>query len=335
VVVKHINGQLVDVLSGKTYPACVNFFEGKVVRIEHKVAAPNQYILPGLIDSRVHIESSSLTPYRFAEQAVAHGTSAVIADPTPVAAAMGLDGIRFLMEDGKATPLRFYYAAPSSLPESTGLGWRAVRELMARPEFVALGEVTEVADVLAEEAEVMAKMEVARGLGKPVDGFAPGLRGYDLDRYIMAGISSDHGCSSSKEAEEKQRRLACAAHPHRVESIGSEGAHLTELRIDRRHQLGPRRSRLHRRDFSRRELHDFGEEGDRRVLARSVPDQPVHLPGDGQVAFDRLLHGHVVDFLQVHWKSHYFPSFNVADSAITVGAVLLVLDELRRVRRSG
>ncbi len=49
---------------------------------------------------------------------------------------------------------------------------------------------------------------------------------------------------------------------------------------------------------------------------------------------DRLLYGHVVDFLQVHWKSHYFPSFNVADSAITVGAALLILDELRRVRRA-
>jgi signal peptidase II len=49
---------------------------------------------------------------------------------------------------------------------------------------------------------------------------------------------------------------------------------------------------------------------------------------------DRLLHGHVIDFIQVHWKSHYFPSFNVADSAITIGAALLILDELRRVRRS-
>jgi adenine deaminase len=206
IVVKHINGQLVDVLSGKIYPACVNFYEGKVVLIEHKVSAPMQYLLPGLIDSRVHIESSSLTPYRFAEQAVAHGTTAVIADPTPVAAAMGMDGIRFLMEDGRAAPLRFYYAAPSSLPASTGMDWRAVRELLGKPEFVALGEITEVADVLGEETETLAKMEVARQYGKPIDGFAPGLHGYDLDRYIMTDISSDHGCTSVKEAMDKQRR---------------------------------------------------------------------------------------------------------------------------------
>jgi adenine deaminase len=206
VVVKHINGQLVDVVNGTIHPACVNFFEGKVVRIEHKVTAPLQYILPGLIDSRVRIESSSLTPYRFAEQAVVHGTSAVIADPTPVAGAMGMEGIKFLIENGRSTPLRFYYAAPSSLPEDSGLGWQAVRELMSRPDFVTLAEVGDVADVLAEEAHVMAKMEVARQFGKPVDGFAPGLHGYDLDRYIMAGVSSDRGCLSVKDAEEKQRR---------------------------------------------------------------------------------------------------------------------------------
>jgi signal peptidase II len=50
---------------------------------------------------------------------------------------------------------------------------------------------------------------------------------------------------------------------------------------------------------------------------------------------DRLVHGHVVDFVQVHWQQHYFPAFNVADSAITIGAMLLILDELRRVRRAG
>ncbi len=206
IVVKHVNGQLVDVLSGTIYPACVNFYEGKVVRIEHKITAPMQYLLPGLIDSHVHVESSSLTPYRFAEQAVAHGTTAVIADPTPIAAAMGMDGIKFLMEDGRSSPLRFYYAAPSEGHSSNSMGWQAVRELMGMPEFVALGEVTEVADVLAEEPETMAKMEVARQNGKPIDGFAPDLRGYDLDRYIMAGVSSDHGCSSVREAMEKQRR---------------------------------------------------------------------------------------------------------------------------------
>ena len=206
VVVSHVNGQLVDVLSGSIYPACVNVFEGRVVRIEHKISAPMRYILPGLIDSRVRIESSSLTPFRFAEQAVAHGTSAVIADPTPVAAAMGMDGIDFLVDAGKASPLRFYFAAPSSLPEQAGLGWKAVRDLMSRPDFVALGEVSEVADVLAEEPEIMAKIEVARQAGKPVDGLAPGLKGYDLDRYIMTGVSSDRACTSVKDAMEKERR---------------------------------------------------------------------------------------------------------------------------------
>jgi adenine deaminase len=119
---------------------------------------------------------------------------------------MGMDGINFLVDDGRASPLRFYFAAPSSLRGSAGMDWHLVREMLGRSEFVALGEITEVADVLGEDPETMAKMEVARQTGKPIDGFAPGLHGYDLDRYIMAGVSSDHGCSTVKEALEKQRR---------------------------------------------------------------------------------------------------------------------------------
>jgi adenine deaminase len=210
--VKHVDGQLVDVISGEIYPACVNFNEGSIVRIERKIAAPQRYILPGLIDAHVHIESSLLTPYRFAEKAVAHGTTAVVANPHEIANVMGMDGIRYMVDDGKNAPLRFYYAAPSDVP-STGmetagaaLGWKEIREMLSTEDFVALGEITDVQGVLKEDPGVMSKIEVAVQLGKRIDGHAPGLRGYDLDRYIMAGISTDHECTSLREAEEKHRR---------------------------------------------------------------------------------------------------------------------------------
>jgi adenine deaminase len=211
-VVKHVDGQLVDVIHGEIYPACVNFRDGRVVRIERKISAPQRYILPGLIDAHMHIESSMLTPYRFAEKAVVHGTTAVVANPHEIANVMGMEGIRYMVDDGKSTPLRFFYSAPSSVPstslETSGavIGWKEIRELLATKEFVSLGEVMDVPGVLNEDPSIMSKIEVAVQAGKPIDGHAPGLSGYDLDRYIMAGISTDHECTTAWEAEEKSRK---------------------------------------------------------------------------------------------------------------------------------
>jgi len=212
IVVKHVDGQLVDVIHGEIHPACVNFHEGRIVHIERRIAAPERYILPGFIDAHVHIESSLLTPYRFAEKAVAHGTTAVVANPHEIANVMGMAGVRYMVSDGKSTPLRFFYSAPSSVPatgmETSGavIDWKDVKEMLSSRDFVALGEVMDIPGVLREDPEVMAKIEVAVQFGKPIDGHAPGLMGYDLDRYIMAGISTDHECITIKEAEEKHRK---------------------------------------------------------------------------------------------------------------------------------
>jgi len=202
IVVQHVNGYLVDVVSGAIYPACVNLFEGKVVRIERKVSAPDRYILPGLIDSRAVVESSHLSPLRFAEQAVVHGTTAVIADPTPAAAAMGADGLRYMQEAALTAPLRFHYAVPSDVPS---VGWKEARQMLT-DSYVCLGEVTDPRRVLEEDPAIIRKLEVATQLGKRVDGNAPGLSGFELDQYMMAGISSDYGCTTVREAEERRRK---------------------------------------------------------------------------------------------------------------------------------
>lgn len=207
-----INGFFVDVVRGEIYPACVNFRDGKIVRVERKESAPPYYILPGLIDAHVHIESSMLTPYRFAERAVAHGTTSVVANPNGAASVAGMEGIRYMVEDGRRTPLRFYYAAPSSTPSADAgtrgseIGWKEVRAMLSRDDFVALGEIEDHHAVLDDDAETMAMIEVAREAGKPIDGHCPGLRGYKLDRYVMSGISSEHSSVSPAEAAEKARR---------------------------------------------------------------------------------------------------------------------------------
>ncbi|NLI74229.1 MAG: adenine deaminase [Euryarchaeota archaeon] len=201
--VRHLNGYFVDVLSGAIYPACVNFYDGKIIRIDQRPTAPDQYILPGLVDSHTHIESSHLSPYRYAEQAILHGTTSVVTDPSPVCATTGLIGLEYMVEAGNTTPLKFHYTVPSDIP---GLGWKEVRSLLSRDEFVALGEITDYEGLIEEKQSIMGKIEVARQLGKPIDGHAPGLRGFHLEQYIMSGITSDHESTTSEEALEKHKK---------------------------------------------------------------------------------------------------------------------------------
>ncbi|MDH7508268.1 MAG: adenine deaminase [Methanomassiliicoccales archaeon] len=210
--IKNIEGQIVDVAGGVIIPGRVVIQDDRIAGIERRSHAPDVYILPGFIDSHIHIESSLLCPSRFSEAAVPHGTTCVITDPHEIANVLGMRGIEFMLKDSKKTPMRMYFTVPSCVPatemETSGaiLTWKEVRELLMLPEFVALGEVMNVQAVLTESEDMMKKIETAKLLGKPIDGHAPGLSGYDLDRYIFAGISTDHECVSSEEALEKHRK---------------------------------------------------------------------------------------------------------------------------------
>ncbi len=204
-----IEGNLVDVLSDRVYPARITVSGGKVVSVEETDGRYREYILPGLIDSHVHIESSTLVPSRFAEIAVPRGTTAVVADPHEIANVMGMKGIAFMIEDSMGVPMKFRFTVPSSVPtsanETTGatIGTKNVERLMEMADMVALGEVMDVRGVIDGDKDIMRKIEIARKHGKPVDGHAPGLTGEDLDKYIAAGISTDHECTTEAEAEEK------------------------------------------------------------------------------------------------------------------------------------
>jgi len=214
IIMKHtvVKGNLVDVVGGMVFPAQVTMIDGKIWSVERSNASYDRYLVPGFIDAHIHIESSLLTPSRFAEAAVPHGTTATVSDPHEIANVLGTEGVRYMVKDAEGVPLRIRYTAPSCVPatswETSGakLGWREVRELLRMKEFVALGEVMNVPGVLADDPEVMAKIEVAQQMGKPVDGHCPEVIGDRLDRYISAGISTDHECISAKEAEEKHRK---------------------------------------------------------------------------------------------------------------------------------
>jgi adenine deaminase len=206
-----IQGKFTDILASRVYPAEVHF-DRKILSIRELDAdqiVPDQYICPGFIDAHVHIESSMLVPSEFARLAVVHGTVATVSDPHEIANVLGLDGVDFMIENGKKTSFHFYFGAPSCVPatifETAGAALRSeeVDQLLSRPEIKYLSEMMNFPGVLHGDPEVLKKIDSAKKYQKPVDGHAPGLRGDEALRYIQAGITTDHECFTAEEALDK------------------------------------------------------------------------------------------------------------------------------------
>jgi adenine deaminase len=208
-----ITGNLVNCLTRSLNPAIIHVDGGKITSIEPLVGiSPSPhlpYILPGFIDAHVHIESSMLVPAAFAHLAVVHGTVATVSDPHEIANVCGMEGVDFMIENGKKVPFKFYFGAPSCVPatifETAGdtLDANAVAELLQRDEVKYLSEMMNFPGAIAGDQEVLKKINAARAAGKVVDGHAPGLRGDALRQYMDRGISTDHECFTREEAAEK------------------------------------------------------------------------------------------------------------------------------------
>src|SRR5687768_6275379 len=196
-----ITGNLVDVHQKKIYPAEIKIENGKIISIvetpafAEATAGKPDYILPGFIDSHVHIESSMLVPSEFAKLAVVHGTIATVSDPHEIANVCGMEGVEFMIENGKTVPFKFNFGAPSCVPATTfetagaTLDSTDVEKLLQRDEIKYLSEMMNFPGVLNEDEEVMKKIAAAHRMNKPVDGHAPGLRGEDAKRYIQAPLN--------------------------------------------------------------------------------------------------------------------------------------------------
>ncbi|MFA4862216.1 MAG: amidohydrolase family protein, partial [Bacteroidales bacterium] len=206
-----VEGRIIDVVSGRIFPGTVQVSDGKITTVKEEPVKESVYILPGLIDAHIHIESSMLIPSEFARLAVIHGTVATVSDPHEIANVLGVEGIRFMIANGKKVPFKFYFGASSCVPatpfETAGasLGVDEIDELLQMDEIGYLSEMMNFPGVLMGDVNVMAKLALARKYGKPVDGHAPGLMGEEARKYIQAGISTDHECFTLEEGIEKAK----------------------------------------------------------------------------------------------------------------------------------
>jgi adenine deaminase len=207
-----IGGNIVDLFNQQVFFGEITIEQKrikKITQIESGPKAQAAFILPGFIDSHVHIESSMLVPSEFAKLAVVHGTVATVSDPHEIANVCGLKGVEFMISNAKTVPFKFYFGAPSCVPatsfETAGavLTPSDVDSLLQKDEIKYLSEMMNFPGVLTEDKQVMEKIAAAKKYNKPVDGHAPGLRGADAKKYINAGISTDHECFTAAEALEK------------------------------------------------------------------------------------------------------------------------------------
>lgn len=204
-----IKGNIIDVINKRIFPGEIIISDGIIHSINHLYKVPDVFILPGLIDSHVHIESSMLVPSEFARAAVKHGTIATVSDPHEIANVLGMEGINYMIENAAKTPFRFFFGAPPCVPatinESSGgkIGVPEITNLLIKDDIYFLSEVMNYPDVIKKEIDILAKIQSAKQRGKAIDGHAPGVSGQELVKYIEPGITTDHECTNMPEAIEK------------------------------------------------------------------------------------------------------------------------------------
>ncbi len=206
-----IRANVVDVVSGNISPAEVKVADGKVASIDQLAEGESVdgYLMPGFIDSHVHVESSMLVPTEFARAAVTHGTVGSVSDPHEIGNVLGIDGVYYMLKNAEHSPFKFCFGAPSCVPATTfetagaTITVEEVETLLDDPRIGYLSEMMNFPGVLGGAPECLAKIKAAQDRNKPVDGHAPGLRGEEAARYVAAGMSTDHECFTLEEALDK------------------------------------------------------------------------------------------------------------------------------------
>lgn len=207
------NAQVVNVFSNTVQVKDVAVYDGVIVGVgkdyngTRDVDLTGKFIVPGLIDGHLHIESSMLTPSNLAAALLLHGTTTVVADPHEIANVMGMEGIRFMLRDSTSIPFDFFFMAPSCVPatplETSGATLKAadLSELKDHPRILGLAEMMNFPGVLMGDEEAIQKIDLFSDM--ILDGHCPSLSGPELQAYLTAGIRSDHETTVLSEAVEK------------------------------------------------------------------------------------------------------------------------------------
>lgn len=210
------NGRLVNVFSGTIEESDVAISGGTIIGIGSGYQAVetmdlrNSYVVPGLIDAHVHMESSLCTPPQFARAVVPHGVTTVVTDPHEIANVAGVAGIRYMARTMQGLPLSAFFMAPSCVPatsmETSGATLTANDlSLLLEDKIVhGLAEVMNFPGVVNGDRAMLTK--IAAFAGHPIDGHAPALGAQQLNAYVAAGVGSEHECTTVEEAAEKLAR---------------------------------------------------------------------------------------------------------------------------------
>ncbi len=206
------NGYLIDVYSGIVTEKNIAIYDGIIVGAGEYSAVKTidlngMYISPGFIESHIHIESSKLIPSKFAEVAIKHGTTCVIADPHEIANVLGIEGIEFMIQSASESSIDIFFMLPSCVPatnmETSGANLNAenLECLLQNPMILGIGELMNFPGAYLGDESTLRKSLL--GQNSMVDGHAPGLTGKNLNAYLLAGPKTDHECSDIEEAAEK------------------------------------------------------------------------------------------------------------------------------------
>ncbi len=208
------NANIINVFTGEVINSNVAIDSGIIVGIgdysgKTEIDLKGAYLSPGFVDSHVHIESSMSSPSQFAKVIVPRGITSIIADPHEIANVKGLDGIRYIIDESKKTPLDVYIALPSCVPatnfENSGAILLAedLATLLNEPSVICLGEMMDYPGVINADDKILDKLVLAKDM--IIDGHGPMITGKDLNAYVVAGVKTEHESSTLKEAEERLR----------------------------------------------------------------------------------------------------------------------------------
>jgi adenine deaminase len=209
------NAQLVNVYSGEVYPTDVAIHNARIAAVgdgyqaQEEIDLKGSYLAPGLIDAHVHIESSMVGVRQYAHAVVPRGVTSVVTDPHEITNVLGLDGIRYMFDQAKYGRLSMFVMVPSCVPATSMATAGALLEakdivgLQNDPWVLGLAEMMNYPGVINEDPGVLEKIEAFRT--RVLDGHAPALSGKALNAYLVAGIGSDHECTTIDEAREKLR----------------------------------------------------------------------------------------------------------------------------------